>query len=69
MVIEPRPRGATVYLDGKSVGTTPLQGLKASVGTHAVRIERKGYRRWTANVKVVVGDGNRVTASLEKPDK
>ena len=35
-------------------------------GSHALRLELDGYRRWTASVRVVAGERNRVTASLEQ---
>jgi hypothetical protein len=64
--IESRPSGAAVYLDGKMVGTTPLQIRQADAGEHVVRLELDGYRRWSSSVRVVSGEQNRVTASLER---
>jgi hypothetical protein len=66
LVIESRPQGATVIIDGRQMGTTPLSLGDVRVGSHAVRLERDGYRLWTAPVKVTAGEQNRVTASLEK---
>jgi len=66
LVVESRPQGATVLIDGRPVGTTPVTLGDVRVGSHAVRIERDGYRIWTAPVKVAAGEPNRVTASLEK---
>ena len=66
LVVESRPQGATVLIDGRPVGTTPVTLGEVRVGSHAVRIERDGYRIWTAPVKVAAGEQNRVTASLEK---
>ena len=37
-----------------------------SVGSHAVRMEMSGYKPWTASVRVVAGEKNRVAASLEQ---
>jgi hypothetical protein len=66
LVVESRPTGATVFVDGRPVGMTPLTlpGLRA--GAHAVRIEIEGYRPWSSSVQVVGGEENRVTASLER---
>ena len=66
LTIESRPSGATVIIDGKRVGTTPLALPGVSVGTHAVRMEMAGYKPWTASVPVVAGEKNRVAASLEQ---
>ena len=66
LVIESRPQGATVLVDGRQVGTTPMTLGDIRAGSHAVRIERDGYQIWTAPVKVTAGEQNRVTASLEK---
>jgi hypothetical protein len=66
LMIESRPSGATVFVDGKRVGTTPLAIPGLSVGAHAVRMEMAGYKPWSASVRVVAGEKNRVAASLEQ---
>jgi hypothetical protein len=66
LVVESRPQGAAVIIDGRQVGTTPLSLSDVRTGSHAVRLERDGYRIWTAPVTVSAGEQNRVTASLEK---
>ncbi|OLC84697.1 MAG: hypothetical protein AUH72_01105 [Acidobacteria bacterium 13_1_40CM_4_65_8] len=66
LVIESKPPGAKVYLDNKLAGTTPLSLPMVPAGSHAVRLERDGYRRWSASVRVVAAERNRVTASLER---
>jgi serine/threonine protein kinase len=66
LVVESRPPGATVVIDGRVAGTTPLSIGDVRAGNHAVRIERDGYRAWTSTVTVAGGEQNRVTASLEK---
>ena len=66
LFIDSRPAGAKVFLDGKLIGTTPLGMASVAAGEHAVRLEYDGYRRWTSSVRVVAGEQNRVTASLEK---
>jgi hypothetical protein len=64
--IESKPPGAEVRLDGNIVGTTPTLIQKVGAGQHTVRIELAGYRLWTASVRVVTDELNRVTASLER---
>jgi Protein kinase domain/PEGA domain len=64
--VDSRPAGAKVFLDGKLAGTTPLALAQVGAGEHVVRIEHDGYRKWSSSVRVVAGERNRVTASLEK---
>jgi serine/threonine protein kinase len=64
--VESKPQGARVFLDGRLIGTTPLAVPSVPAGSHAVRIERDGYRRWSSSVRVVAAEQNRVTASLER---
>jgi len=64
--VESRPAGAKVFLDGKLSGTTPLTLPQVGAGEHAIRIEHDGYQRWSSSVRIVAGERNRVTASLEK---
>jgi hypothetical protein len=37
-----------------------------SAGSHAIRLDHEGYRRWSSSVRIVAGEQNRVTASLER---
>src|SRR4029450_8908738 len=39
----PEPNEASVLVDGKAVGTTPLDALSVSPGRHQLRVERRGY--------------------------
>jgi hypothetical protein len=66
LMIVSRPPGAAVFMDGKPVGATPLSLPSVPAGTHAIRIEQEGYRRWTSAVRVVASEQNRITASLER---
>ena len=66
ILVESRPSGATVFMDGKRIGTTPMAIPSVSVGSHAVRMEMSGFKPWTASVRVVAGEKNRVAASLEQ---
>ena len=38
------PSGATVYIDGIEVGTTPLERYSVLAGEHKVQVMRQGYR-------------------------
>ena len=66
LTVVSRPPGASVFVDGRLVGTTPLSLPGVAAGSHAIRLEREGYRRWTSSIRVVASEPNRVTASLER---
>jgi len=63
--VDSRPRGATVLVDGRSVGQTPLSLPGVPVGSHVVKIEMTGKRPWSATTRVTAGEMARVTGSLE----
>jgi hypothetical protein len=65
LYVDSRPRGATVFLDGRSVGQTPLSLPDVPIGAHVVRLELAGKRTWTTSTRVVAGETARVTGSLE----
>ena len=65
LYVDSRPRGATVFVDGRSVGKTPLSVPDVAIGSHVVRIEMAGKQPWTTTTRVVAGEMQRVTGSLE----
>ncbi|OFW28549.1 MAG: hypothetical protein A3H97_05375 [Acidobacteria bacterium RIFCSPLOWO2_02_FULL_65_29] len=67
VTVESRPAGASVFVDGRLVGRTPLKLAAVAAGDHSIALELDGYRRWLASVRVVAGEPARVTASLERP--
>jgi hypothetical protein len=66
VLFETHPSGVNVYLDNKMVGVTPFQLRNVRAGSHVVRMEKTGFKRWTASVRVVAGQRIRVAASLEE---
>jgi hypothetical protein len=64
--VDSRPDGARVFIDGRLVGKTPVELPRVGPGEHAIRLELDTYRRWSSSVRVVAGERNRVTASLER---
>jgi hypothetical protein len=60
-----RPRGATVVVDGKEMGQTPITLSEVAPGAHVVRIEMAGKKSWTSLARVTPGKLERVTGSLE----
>jgi len=65
LYVDSNPRGATILLDGRSVGQTPLRMAEVRVGTHVVRLELAGKQPWTSTTHVTAGEPARVTGSLE----
>jgi hypothetical protein len=65
LYVDSRPRGATVFLDNRSVGQTPLSLPEVSIGTHVVRLEMAGKKSWSTTTRVVAGATARVTGSLD----
>lgn len=56
--------GATVAVDGNTVGTTPLANpLRVNLGAHTVTVTKAGYETLTKEVKVNGGD----TVSVDGP--
>jgi hypothetical protein len=66
LYVDSRPRGARVLLDGRAIGTTPLQVGDIRAGAHVVRLELANHRPWTTSTRVVAGETTRVTGSLER---
>jgi hypothetical protein len=63
--VDSRPRGATVTVDGRNVGQTPLSVPDVKAGSHVVRIEMNGKKPVMANPRVIAGKTERITVSLE----
>jgi TonB family protein len=62
------PPNAVVRVDGKAVGTTPLEALEVAPGRHEVRLERRGYAAATQAVEGRGGQTVEVSLKLE-PDR
>jgi TonB family protein len=52
MLVDSEPPGAEVYLDGKPMGATPVEGVEVSFGRHVLRIEAPGRDPVSAEVEV-----------------
>jgi len=58
-------RGATVTLDGKSLGATPLAGAQRVLqGPHSLVVQKPGFVRWASTVTVGAGAEVPVEAEL-----
>jgi hypothetical protein len=58
------PAGASVFVNGRAVGTTPLILPEQRAGSLALQISRDGFQRWTAAVQVSAGQSTQVNATL-----
>jgi hypothetical protein len=57
--------GATVTLDGKSLGTTPITGAQRVLeGPHSIVVQKAGFVRWASTVSVAAGAAVPVEAEL-----
>jgi hypothetical protein len=65
LVVDSRPRGARVLVDGRPVGVTPLRLSGQVPGRHAVRFELAGYRTVTSTATVAGATEARVAVTLE----
>ena len=58
------PSGASVSVDGRPVGTTPLTGLKLRAGKRRLEVALDGHETWTDTVNVAAGEAGRVEVRL-----
>ena len=67
LVIEGVPDGATISIDGKPRGTTPLKGaIHVPVGERTVRIFKAGFETLEARLQVVGGKTAKLPAVLAR---
>lgn len=60
------PAGASVYVDGKLAGQTPLSAAQLPVGEHRVRVVKEGYLENGRIVAIAVGESKSVDVKLTK---
>ena len=58
------PPGASVSVDGRRVGTTPLAGLKLRPGRHRLEVALAEHETWSGPVDVAAGETGRVEVRL-----
>jgi hypothetical protein len=58
------PSGASVSINGKAAGVTPLRLPRQRAGSLAVQIAQEGFERWSAAVRVPADQLTQVTARL-----
>jgi PEGA domain len=67
LLLDSRPRGARVYMNGRDIGVTPLDLKNLAVGSRAVRLELDGYQSWSSAIQISTNQRSNVTATLS-PD-
>jgi len=61
------PSAASVELDGRAIGVTPVAGYELGAGTsHTVRISMEGYEPYSRSITVRAGEQAPVDATLKK---
>jgi serine/threonine-protein kinase len=58
------PAGASVRVDGRAAGRTPLAGFSLAPGTRRVELQLEGHEPWSGTVDVVAGQTGRVEVRL-----
>jgi TonB family protein len=59
------PFGASVSLDGTTVGQTPLTNLRVRPGLHQVELRKAGYEPWSRTLEAVAGQEYKLDAPLK----
>ncbi|HYN06016.1 MAG TPA: PEGA domain-containing protein [Vicinamibacterales bacterium] len=65
ILVDSRPRGARVTIDGRAAGVTPVQIPEVMMGRHAVRLELTGYVPLSTEVLVTPGTPARLAVTLQ----
>jgi hypothetical protein len=66
LTIRSTPLGATVYIDGDSKGTTPLQLQNVPAGSHKILLTMQGYGDSSQTVEMTDGSDKEVSVSLAR---
>jgi hypothetical protein len=66
LAVSSSPQGAQVFINGVSVGATPLLLRDLPVGSRAVRVELQGHARWSSQVRVVANERTLAVAELRR---
>ncbi|HYE88842.1 MAG TPA: PEGA domain-containing protein [Vicinamibacterales bacterium] len=64
LVVESRPAGAAISINGKPSGSTPRTVAELAPGDYRILLTLPGYRSFTTTVRVVAGQRVRAAASL-----
>lgn len=64
LVVQSTPPGATVFVDGRNEGVTPLSIDRVAQGSRDVSLQFPGYRPYRRNVSIQAADTSRVDVEL-----
>lgn len=66
VTIESNVPNADVYIDGKFVGSAPLNGYRLPVGEHQIKVVSEGHGDWHRTLTIFGGTATRVAATLSR---
>ena len=66
--ITSNPALADIYVDGKKVGQTPQLISNLLVGSHSIKLSRKGYADYISTLTVKEGETASLTATMKKQE-
>ena len=69
LYVDTNPVGAIVTVDGKRIGTTPINAYKLKKGSYTVKITKDGYKEYRQNITVSYYRGNSIYVRLDKVEK
>ncbi|MBC7320998.1 PEGA domain-containing protein [bacterium] len=64
LVVESKPSGASIFIDGRFLGYTPYTG-DVSVGRHSIRLELSGYQTYETTVNITPNKTTKVSVTLK----
>jgi hypothetical protein len=69
LLVESRPPGASVTINGRRSGTTPLSLDALEPGDYRIGLALRGYQPFVTTVRVVAGERARAAASLSVQER
>ena len=66
LIVASTPVGASVSVDNKTVGTTPLKLGNIFTGTRTLKISKAGYADFTQSITITEGKATTINATLTK---
>ncbi|MDH4184858.1 MAG: PEGA domain-containing protein, partial [Nitrospinota bacterium] len=64
LLAESDPAGAEVFIDGQSLGVTPVMITGLTPGTRSARMELEGYLPWNGQARMAEGKGAKISAIM-----
>jgi hypothetical protein len=65
LIVTSQPGGASVFVNNRLAGRTPLVMNAVPAGSRAIRLNLDGYDAWSRGVSVVANQSTTITAKLE----